>query len=745
MSRYVAVAVPVPFLQALTYRVPEGMSQPVLGSRIRVPLGRRTVTGCVIGTKDIGRQRSDEEIRDVTECIDSEAFLPLAILKLALWVSDYYLCGPGDTIAAAMPPLTFSSGREATTFKIVDVFTVTSRGRDSLKDDSGTFLGRRQRDVLMRLVTAEHGIERSGFTRLGVSANTLKRLERRGFLSSSTRRLDRNPFIEVSSSLVAAGNTSEPLRLTQGQQEAMDFLAPLVRASEFHVALLRGVTGSGKTEVYLRLTEETFTSGKRVLILVPEIALTRTLALIFHRKFGERVAIQHSGLSEGERHDQWHRIRRGDIDVVVGTRSAVFAPLDGLGMIIVDEEHDSSFKQEESPRYHARDVAVVRGREEGALVVLGSATPSVETFFNVRSGRYRHVTMASRVYNRPLPKVRVVDMRKEAAAEGPDVVMSRALREALANVLDRNEQALLLLNRRGFAASVLCRQCGRTLDCPNCSLALTFHRATNRARCHYCNYSVPGPKVCGNCAGPYLDTVGFGTERVEIEVSNHFSSASIARLDRDSAKRRGGISSVLDRFARGDVDVLIGTQMIAKGHDFRNVTLVGVISGDVGLTQPDFRAAERTFQLLTQVAGRAGRGEKSGEAIVQSFYPSHYSIGYACHQDYEPFFDEEIRFRAEMQYPPTVSMINAVVRGRSLSAAMTDAEKVARILRGRSGFRVLGPAPAPITRLRGQYRAQLFLKGRSRRTMRTALLEALAERPELRRRMIIDVDPLSLL
>jgi primosomal protein N' (replication factor Y) len=525
----------------------------------------------------------------------------------------------------------------------------------------------------------------------------------------------------------------------------MDSLAPLVHASEFHVALLRGVTGSGKTEVYLRLTEEAFTSGKRVLILVPEIALTRALALIFHRKFGERVAIQHSGLSEGERHDQWHRIRRGDIDVVVGTRSAVFAPLDVLGLIIVDEEHDPSFKQEESPRYHARDVAVVRGREAGALVVLGSATPSVETFFNVRSGRYRDVTMASRVYNRPLPKVRVVDMRKEVAAEGPDVVMSRVLREALATVLDRNEQALLLLNRRGFAASVLCRQCGRTLDCPNCSLALTFHRATNRARCHYCNYSVAGPKVCGNCAGPYLDTVGFGTERVEIEVSNHFSSASIARLDRDSAKRRGGISSVLDRFARGDVDVLIGTQMIAKGHDFRNVTLVGVISGDVGLTQPDFRAAERTFQLLTQVAGRAGRGKKSGEAIVQSFYPSHYSIGYACHQDYEPFFEEEIRFRAEMQYPPTVSMINAVVRGRSLSAAMTDAEKVARILRGRSGFRVLGPAPAPITRLRGQYRAQLFLKGRSRRTMRTALLEAVAERPELRRRMIIDVDPLSLL
>jgi len=745
MSRYVAVAVPVPFLPALTYRVPEGMSQPVVGSRVRVPLGRRAVTGCVIGTDDARRLRSDEEIRDVTECVDSEAFLPIAILELALWVSDYYACGPGDTIAAAMPPLTFSSSREATTFKTTDVFTVTSLGRDSIKDDSGSFLGRRQRDVLTRLTTAEHGIERSAFTRLGISGNTLKRLERRGLLSSSTRRVDRNPFVEMGPTVVGADSMPEPFRLTLSQQDALDSLIPLVHASGFQVALLRGVTGSGKTEVYLRLTEETFANGKRVLILVPEIALTRTLALIFRRAFGERVAIQHSGLSDGERHDQWHRIRRGEVDVVVGTRSAVFAPLDRLGMIIVDEEHDPSFKQEENPRYHARDVAVVRGREAGVLVVLGSATPSVETFFNARTGRYKQITMASRVHDRPLPKVRVVDMREEVVAEGPDVVMSRILRDALSDVLARNEQALLLLNRRGFAASVLCRQCGRTLDCPNCSLALTFHRGANRARCHYCNYSVAGPKICGYCAGPYLDTVGFGTERVEIEVSNQFPSASIARLDRDTAKRRGGAASVLDRFARGDVDVLIGTQMVAKGHDFRNVTLVGVISGDVGLTQPDFRAAERTFQLLTQVAGRAGRGKKLGEAIVQSFYPGHYSIGYACHQDYEPFFDEEIRFRTEMQYPPTVAMVNAVVRARSLNAAMADAEQVAKILRNRSGFLVLGPAPAPITRLRGQYRAQLFLKGQSRRTMRTALLEAMVELPELRRRMIIDIDPLSLL
>ena len=424
----------------------------------------------------------------------------------------------------------------------------------------------------------------------------------------------------------------------------------------------------------------------------------------------------------------------------------MFAPLDNLGLIVVDEEHDASYKQEESPRYHGRDVAVVRGQRADALVVLGSATPSMESFHNARGGRYQRVVLAERVQDRPLATVRVVDMRAEVAAAGPDVVLSARLVDALATTLEHREQALILLNRRGFAAAVLCRQCGRTLECPNCSVSLTLHRSAGRARCHYCNYAVARPTTCAHCAGPYLETVGFGTERIETEIAGRWPHASVARLDRDTVRRRGAAQSILGRFAQGDIQVLVGTQMIAKGHDFPHVTLVGVISADVGLGMADFRAAERTFQLLTQVAGRAGRGDRPGEAIIQSFYPEHYSIGYARRQAYEPFFDEEIRFRTGMRYPPIVSMVNAVVRGRTSRDAMTGAAELAGLLRADArAFRVLGPALAPIARLRGQHRAQVFLKGDHRRAMREALRTALDARPELRRRVTIDVDPLSML
>ena len=383
-------------------------------------------------------------------------------------------------------------------------------------------------------------------------------------------------------------------------------------AAAFQPVLLHGVTGSGKTELYLRLADAVRGHGRGVLLLVPEIALTPAVAALFRGAFGERVAIQHSGLSDGERHDQWHRIRRGDVDVVVGTRSAVFAPVARLGLIIVDEEHDGSYKQEETPRYHGRDVAVMRARQAGAMVVLGSATPSMETFHNATTGRYRIVSLARRVLDRPMAAVRVVDMREEFAANGPDVILSGALVEALRDRVARQEQAIVLLNRRGYATVVFCRQCTHTLECPNCSVSLTVHKAIRRARCHYCNYAIGIPTKCANCAGPYLEQLGFGTERVEAEIRQLLPDARVARVDRDTVRRRGAITGLLSRFAGGELDVLVGTQMIAKGHDFPRVTLVGVISADVGLGMADFRAGERTFQLLTQVSGRAGRGEIAG-------------------------------------------------------------------------------------------------------------------------------------
>lgn len=543
----------------------------------------------------------------------------------------------------------------------------------------------------------------------------------------------------------------EGFTLTSEQQAAFDALAALAATRTYHAALLHGVTGSGKTEIYLRLARTVRASGRSVLVMVPEIALTPAVAEIFRRAFGDRVAIQHSGLSDGERYDQWHRIRRGDVDVVVGTRSAVFAPLSTLGLIVVDEEHDASYKQEESPRYNGRDVAVVRARAAGALIVLGSATPSLESYSNARAGRYALLVLKRRILDRPMADVQIVDMRAEYAAEGPDVILGTALRDALSARLERGEQAIVLLNRRGFASVVFCRECGETLECPNCSVSLTVHKAAHKARCHYCGYSMTLPKACAKCRGPFLEQIGFGTERVEAELRAVLPHARVGRVDRDTVRRRGAIAAMLARFAARQLDVLVGTQMIAKGHDFPRVTLVGVISADVGLGLADFRAGERTFQLLTQVAGRSGRGDLAGEAIVQTLYPDHYSIRHACRQDYEAFYEDESGFRRAMRYPPAVALINVVVKAPTRQAAMDAAGTIARALRATGGpkttgdMKVLGPAPAPLGRLRGKHRAQVFLKGAHRTAMRKALLAVLDGHPDLKRRTIVDIDPMSVL
>ena len=770
----VSVAVPVPALPALTYRVPDGMPVPPAGSRVRVPLGRRVVTGCVVGdaagdepaaaagpgASPAGRggagggaegesaaEAPPGKLRDLLECLDPEPCLPPDVVDLALWVAEYYACGPGEALAAAMPPAALSASRRAGAgFRTERVVRITPAGRDAFLAGTAGRVGPRQRAALHRLAGAPGGLPAARLRADGVAAGTVARLRRRGLAAVEVRRVDRDPFASDGPETAAPAESRGAREPTPEQRSALAALAALAAERVFRVALLHGVTGSGKTEVYLRLARAVLAAGRRVLVLVPEIALTPAVVETFRRAFGERVAIQHSALSPGARHDQWHRIRRGEVGVVVGTRSAVFAPLAALGLVVVDEEHDTSYKQEDSPRYHARSVAIVRAQRAGALCVLGSATPSLETFHHARSGRYRRVTMTERVLRRPLPEVQVVDMRAEAAEAGPEAVLSRPLAAALEATLARGEQALILLNRRGFAPAVLCRQCGRTLECPNCSISLTFHRGAGRMRCHYCNFSARRPSACAWCAGPYLDTLGFGTERIEADVAERLPGAAIARLDRDAARRRGAGASLLARFRAGEIDVLVGTQMIAKGHDFPNVTLVGVVSADVGLRVADFRAAERTFQLLTQVAGRAGRGDRPGTAIVQSFHPGHYSIAHACRQAYGPFFEEEMRYRTALQYPPVLSMVNAVVRGRSLEQALRDAARLAGALRAAaSSFQVLGPAVAPIPRLRGQHRAQIFLKGRNRPAMRAALRAALAAGPDLGRRVTVDVDPVSLL
>ncbi len=740
----ISVAVPVPTLDLLTYRVPPDVARPLVGARVVVPLGSRVVTGIVVDLDVSSAGMDESEIKPIRRLLDSDGFVPPEVVGLARWTAEYYAAGAGATITAVLPPK--ARGARASGHKTMRVAAITAAGLEALGAEASR-LTSRQLIALELLAGSPHGIPTPQLAAKGSTSDTVARLAARGLISLRHDRIDRDPFNAAS---FEAPPMDPDRRLTMEQAAALERLGHLAGERTFRVALLHGVTGSGKTELYIRLSTAVRDAGRQVLMLVPEIALTPVTASLFRQAFGAHVAILHSGLSDGERHDEWQRIRRGEITVVVGTRSAVFAPLAHVGLIVVDEEHDGSYKQEESPRYHGRDVAIVRGQREQALVVLASATPSMESYHNAMTGRYERVVLERRVRDRRLPAVTVVDMREEYAAAGPDVVLSRALADAIGTRLEREEQALVLLNRRGFATAVFCRQCAGTLDCPNCSVSLVVHGEgpARRARCHYCNYSVRVPNTCPLCAGPYLEQTGFGTERVEAEIGRAWPTARVARLDRDSVRRKGALASLLQRFRNGEIDVLVGTQMIAKGHDFPRVTLVGVVSADVGLGMADFRASERTFQLLTQVAGRAGRGEQPGEAIIQTLYPDHYSIQLACKQDYVAFYERELAFRRAMRYPPLVAIINTIVRARTFAGAMDDAADIVQRLRDDAepdGLRVLGPAPAPLGKLRGEYRAQLLVKGSNRKRMRERLLAAIATRPDVQRRVVVDVDPQSVL
>ncbi|MGE3507876.1 MAG: primosomal protein N' [Vicinamibacterales bacterium] len=746
MTPFVAVAVPIPALDLLTYRIPTGAVAPPVGARVVVPVGSRLLTGLVVSHVTAPPQGlSVDSIRPFDRALDDRPFVPADVVELAAWTAEYYAAGLGETITAVLPPKTRDTRVDA--HRLRRVVAITAAGLSAL--EAPTVVTPRQREALAALAGLPDGAPTAVLQTRGISAGAVRRLTGLGLVAVRHERIDRDPF---HASTFAAPPADPDRALTLEQAHALDRLAAFATARSFRVALLHGVTGSGKTEIYLRLAQAVRAMGRRVLMLVPEIALTPAVAAFFQHTFGRRVAIQHSGLSDGERHDQWQRIRAGEVDVVIGTRSAVFTPLERIGLIIVDEEHDASYKQEESPRYNGRDVAIVRGQRNGALVVLGSATPSLESYHHAVQGKYERVLLQRRVHDRPLATVTVVDMREEYAEAGPDVILSRALKEAVALRLERREQAVVLLNRRGYATVIFCRQCAGTMDCPNCSVSLVVHgtgAGIRRARCHYCNYSIRVPAACPACAAPYLEQSGFGTERVEEAIANEFPGARVARIDRDAIRRRGALDTILMRFRRQEIDLLVGTQMIAKGHDFPSVTLVGVVSADVGLGMADFRAAERTFQLLTQVAGRAGRGEMPGEAIVQTLYPDHYSIQHACRQDYRAFYERELRFRTAMRYPPVVALINAVVRARTFAGAINDASDLVAHLRSvssdQSTFHVLGPAPAPLGRLRGEYRVQFLMKGRNRRVMRQALVTALAARPDLARRTTVDVDPLSVL
>jgi primosomal protein N' (replication factor Y) len=539
--------------------------------------------------------------------------------------------------------------------------------------------------------------------------------------------------------------------LTQAQHSVLAELDQPLRAHAYAPFLLHGVTGSGKTEVYIRAMRVAMGLGRSALMLVPEIALTPVFSRRLRMHFGDKVAIFHSSLSRGERFDEWTRVRNGEARIVIGTRSAVFAPTKDLGLVIIDEEHESTYRQQDSPHYNARDTAIVRAQKESAVVILGSATPSLETFHNASTGKYRYLELADRIGNRPMAVAEIIDMRSVFSRHQKPKVFSDELLKSIQETHEKGEQSIILLNRRGYSSFVLCRSCGESIQCPNCDVTLTYHRSEAVIVCHYCDHREAAPQKCPNCEGKYIYYVGEGTEQIEVMLGTLFPTLRIARVDRDTTSRRGTFEKSLMDFSEGRIDMLVGTQILAKGHDFPNVTLVGVVSVDAGLALPDFRAAERTFQLLTQVAGRAGRGDRPGRVLIQTYHPYHYALRHASAQDYAGFYQEEIRHRKNHTYPPFVALASLLVHGADLLRVKSEAVELRKELdraNAERQARILGPAQAPLARLKGEYRVQLLIKCRNRHQLRKIIddaLKALNERKVNLRSINVEIDPVSIM
>jgi primosomal protein N' (replication factor Y) len=618
--------------------------------------------------------------------------------------------------------------------------SITKEGRQALESES---LKPTSARVLTVLAMATDAVPLGTIrNELGLKQGPFRSLSRRRYI-----RLVKQPAAPHSPWSRLSSPLEEKVSLTKAQGDVLAQIEKATGSGEFSSLVLHGVTGSGKTEIYLRAVENVLAIGRTALLLVPEIALTPRLASFLQQRFHSKVAILHSALGSGERRDEWWRIRRGDAPVVVGARAAVLAPLERLGLVVVDEEQEGSYKQEETPRYNARDVAIKRAKDSGAVVVLGSATPSLESFTHAVEGRYHLAMLPDRIGGRPLARVELIDMKEVAREEGPETILSQPLRAAIEKRLAAGEQALVLLNRRGYATQLICRECGLAAQCSECSVALTLHQRGSLAVCHYCGLGRPVPARCDVCRGEYLRQRGYGTERVEEIVKTTFQGVRVARMDRDTMRKKGSYEALLSRFAAGALDLLVGTQILAKGHDFPAVTLVGVLAADVGLGVPDFRAAERTFQLLTQVAGRAGRGDRPGQVLIQTFSPEHYALHYASDQDFRGFYDEEMSFRRALRYPPMVYIINLILEADAMSEATQKARRVAEELKRASlpEVEILGPAFAARSKVAGRYRCQVLVKTpRSQHRAVRNRLRSLIHDPRLSRALSIDVDPVTL-
>ena len=619
----------------------------------------------------------------------------------------------------------------------------------STNEQSGEDEGRKLTETQLRVIEALKNHDSLTLsellTRANAASSTVSTLQKRNVLEIFEQRLRRDPLGD------ATFDQHADYKLTEDQLQVLAELDAPLRARAYAAFLLHGVTGSGKTEVYIRAMRVAMGLGRSALMLVPEIALTPVFSRRLRMHFGDRVAIFHSSLSRGERFDEWTRVRNGEARIVIGTRSAVFAPIKDLGLVIVDEEHESTYRQQDSPHYNGRDTAIVRAQKESAVVILGSATPSLESFHNAHTGKYRYLQMPNRLGNRPMAVAEIIDMRDVFARHQKPKVFSDELLAAITEVHQKQEQSIILLNRRGYSSFVLCRSCGESVQCPNCDVTLTYHRSERVIICHYCNHREAAPQKCPNCQGRYIYYVGEGTQQIEEQLKQLFPELRIARIDRDTASRRGDFEKSLSDFGAGKIDMLVGTQILAKGHDFPNVTLVGVVSVDAGMALPDFRAAERTFQLLTQVAGRAGRGDRAGKVLIQTYHPYHYALRHASAQDYAGFYGEEIRHRENHTYPPFVALASLLVHGADLERVRSEAVELRKeldVANADRAARILGPAPAPLGRLKGEYRVQLIIKCRNRRELRRiidAALKALRERKINLRSINVEIDPVSIM
>ena len=806
MPRFCDVSLPVPLDQPFTYSLPLTLQHRVkVGARVIAPFGPRKLAGVVLRVHD---DEPEGAVKDLMRLVDAEPVLDEELLALGRWISGYY-CAPLGEVLRSMLPL-------ANDMRSGKLYSLTNAGRDasrqlSIEPASGDAV----QQILSMLASRTLSLAYLK-KKIPLADRVIKSLERRGWIVAEEVQNDRDPLRAPSAKLritltgaEPAGKlpkaerellaylslhpgshnlgelepqvhnaspaarslarrqlvalTPEPMvirnvpiraahDLNPAQRAAFDLIGAGIATHRFCTFLLHGVTGSGKTEVYLNAIDRVLAEGRSALMLVPEIALTPAVAGQFYARFGDRVAILHSAFSDSERAEQWRRIRAGGASVVVGTRSGAFAPVRKLGLVIIDEEHDASYKQEETPRYNGRDVAIVRAQAAGACVVLGSATPSLESRYNAapeKSGKYTLIEMPDRIAGRPMPRVVVVDMRQEFLETRRHAIFSRALSEAIRQRLANHEQAMVLLNRRGFSTFVACRSCGTRVECTNCSVTLTYHRRDRRLLCHYCGYAERVPTVCPKCQSEHVHFMGAGSEKVEDELHAEFPEARIARLDRDTVTGKRQFEEILHSFRERDFDILVGTQMIAKGHDIPNVTLVGVVSADVGIGMPDFRAAERTFQILTQVAGRAGRGDLPGVVYMQTINPDHYAIRFAAQQNYPGFFEKELEFRRFMKYPPFAAMANILVRATKEENALEMSTALGRHLTpAPENMRILGPAEAPVKRLKDEFRYQLLIKSGSRKDLNEFLRKAQEFAKQQKwgaTALVIDVDPFTLL